>query len=146
MAQQVFTIGKEFHWEMGHRLPFHEGGCRNVHGHSYQMRVELEGLADENGMVVDYFDVKSIVQPIVDKLDHSFLCDINDEPMVAFFKEHPMKVNYVDFPSTAENLAKHVLDSIAPLFGDYSNLHRITVRLQETERTFAEVSLLVGNN
>lgn len=146
MAEQFFTIGKEFHWEMGHRLPFHDGGCRNVHGHSYQMRVELSGLADENGMVVDYFDMKSIIQPIVDQLDHSFLCDTHDEPMVEFFKTNPMKVNYVDFPSTAENLAKFVLDSIAPLFKEYKNLRSLTVRLQETERTFAEVSSVFSHD
>ncbi|MFI5263969.1 MAG: 6-carboxytetrahydropterin synthase, partial [Candidatus Kapaibacterium sp.] len=26
-------ISKSFRWEMAHRLPFHEGGCRHIHGH-----------------------------------------------------------------------------------------------------------------
>ena len=26
------TISKQFRWEMGHRLPFHEGLCKNIHG------------------------------------------------------------------------------------------------------------------
>jgi len=42
---------------MAHRLPFHDGGCRNVHGHSYSMTIELVGEPDRNGMVLDYFDM-----------------------------------------------------------------------------------------
>jgi 6-pyruvoyltetrahydropterin/6-carboxytetrahydropterin synthase len=138
--QQVMriTIAKDFHWEMAHRLPFHEGGCKNVHGHSYTMRVELEGDTDAHGMVMDYYDLKSIVQPLVDKLDHSFLCDRSDAVMMAFFDQHPLKVNYVDFPTTAENIAVFVLREIKPRLQQYSSLKRVKVRVHETERTFAE--------
>ncbi|MGA1250362.1 MAG: 6-pyruvoyl trahydropterin synthase family protein, partial [Candidatus Kapaibacteriota bacterium] len=52
----ISRIAKEFHWEMGHRLPFHDGGCQNIHGHSYTMRVEVIGEIDPaTGMVIDYF-------------------------------------------------------------------------------------------
>ncbi len=48
-------IAKEFHWEMGHRLPFHQGGCQNIHGHSYTMRVEIIGTIDPaTGMVIEH--------------------------------------------------------------------------------------------
>ncbi|MGA1414241.1 MAG: 6-pyruvoyl trahydropterin synthase family protein, partial [Candidatus Kapaibacteriota bacterium] len=106
----ISRIAKEFHWEMGHRLPFHDGGCQNIHGHSYTMRVEVIGEIDPaTGMVIDYFDMKSLVQPLIDTLDHSFLLDSSDQILVEFFKEHPMKVNIVDFYSTAENIAHYIL-------------------------------------
>ena len=133
-------IGKDFHWEMGHRLPWHEGGCRNVHGHSYRMRVELFGEVDERGMVVDYFDLKAAVEPLVDELDHAFLCDENDKPMRDFFDANPMKFVLVPFPSTAENIAAYLLDRIVGALAKYDNLEEISVFLQETERTFASVS------
>ena len=50
-------ISKEFRWEMGHRLQLHKGLCKNLHGHSYKMEVELTGDVLENGMVLDYYDL-----------------------------------------------------------------------------------------
>ena len=55
-------IGKEFRWEMGHRLPLHTRGCQNIHGHSYKLIVEIEGEPGANGMVADYTDLKQIVK------------------------------------------------------------------------------------
>src|SRR5437868_1916429 len=57
-------IAKDFRWEMAHRLPEHEGGCRNVHGHSYRMWVEISGEPQANGMVLDYFEISAIVDPM----------------------------------------------------------------------------------
>ncbi len=132
-------IGKEFHWEMGHRLPFHEGGCRNVHGHSYQMRLSITGALDENGMVVDYFDLRDIVEPIIAQLDHAFLCDQSDSEMLQFLERHDMKRVVVPFPSTAENIARWLLERISEPLARYDHLKSIAVRLQETDRTHAEV-------
>ncbi len=132
-------IAKEFHWEMGHRLPFHEGGCRNVHGHSYRMRLSVTGRLDENGMVIDYFDMRDIVEPIIDRLDHAFLCDESDTDMREFLEAHDMKRVMIPFPSTAENIALWLLDQVNQSLSTYTNLQSIAIRLQETERTYAEV-------
>ena len=72
-------IAKEFNWEMGHRLPEHFGKCKNIHGHSYKMMVELDGDVNDNGMVMDYYDLKKIVNPIVENLDHAFMVYEQDE-------------------------------------------------------------------
>ena len=61
----MMKIAKEFHWEMGHRLPEHFGLCKNIHGHSYKMIVEFEGELDEQGMVIDFYDVEKIIAPII---------------------------------------------------------------------------------
>ena len=74
-------IAKEFRWEMGHRLPDHFGLCKNIHGHSYKMIVEFEGELDKNQMVIDYYDVEKIINPIIEKLDHAFM--INKEDKIA---------------------------------------------------------------
>ncbi|MFY8001955.1 MAG: 6-pyruvoyl trahydropterin synthase family protein [Candidatus Kapaibacteriota bacterium] len=134
-------IAKEFHWEMAHRLPLHAGGCQNVHGHSYKLWVELEGEPDSHGMVMDYYDLKTIVEPLVKQLDHSFLCDRSDELMMRFFHENTLKVNYVDFPTTAENIAVYLLKHITTRLRESQNvpIKRLCVRVHETERTYAEV-------
>jgi 6-pyruvoyltetrahydropterin/6-carboxytetrahydropterin synthase len=135
-------IAKEFHWEMAHRLPYHTGGCQNVHGHSYRLWVEVEGEPDAQGMVMDYLDLKAVVEPLVKQLDHSFLCDRSDEMMMQFFHGNSLKVNYVDFPTTAENLASYLLKEITLRLRESQNVlvKRLCVRVQETERTYAEVS------
>lgn len=134
----IIEIAKEFHWEMGHRLPFHEGGCRNVHGHSYRMRVSVNGTLDPNGMVVDYFDLRRVVDPVIDRIDHAFLCDESDTTMLAFLEENDMKRVVVSFPSTAENIAIWLLDQVIDQLKGYDNITSIAVRLHETDRTYAE--------
>jgi 6-pyruvoyltetrahydropterin/6-carboxytetrahydropterin synthase len=147
MRQRSFDvrIAKDFHWEMGHRLRFHEGGCQNIHGHSYRMRVELEGVPDEHGMVMDYFILKEVVDPIIEQIDHSFICDEADEPMLELFSRVPMKHVVVPFATTAENITAWLLEQIADALSDMSNLSRLTIRLQETERVYAEMSRPLGN-
>ena len=132
-------IAKDFRWEMAHRLPFHDGGCRNVHGHSYQMWVELTGEPDENGMVLDYFVLKEIIDPMVAEIDHAFLCDRSDDLIYEFLERSKLKAVYVNFPTTAENLAQWFYKRLAHTFAPMKHLRELRVRIQETERTFAEV-------
>ena len=133
-------IAKEFSWEMGHRLPFHEGKCKNLHGHSYKMRVEFEGKLDEHSMVMDYYDVKKIIQPIVDELDHAFMVKSSDSDLMEALKKLNTKYVEVNFDTTAENISIYFLskikDSDLP-----SNITKIKVRVLETENTYAEEEL-----
>jgi len=133
-------IAKEFHWEMAHRLPWHEAGCKNVHGHSYRMTVEIAGEPLENGMVLDYLLMKDYIDPMIAEIDHSFLCDESDALMRDFLKSSGLKVVFVPFPTTAENLAKWFYERLSDLFSPMKHLRELRVRVQETERTHAEVS------
>ncbi|HWF43145.1 MAG TPA: 6-carboxytetrahydropterin synthase [Candidatus Kapabacteria bacterium] len=132
-------IAKDFRWEMAHRLPFHDGGCRNVHGHSYQMWVELAGEPDANGMVLDYFVLKELVDPMIAEVDHAFLCDRSDTLICEFLNQSGLKAAYVDFPTTAENIARWFYERLATTFAPMKHLRELRVRIQETERTYAEV-------
>lgn len=130
-------IAKDFRWEMGHRLPFHEGKCKNLHGHSYKMMVEFEGDLDTNGMVLDYYIVKEVIQPLVEELDHTFMVKDDDTQLIELLKQMGSKHVIVNFHSTAENMVYYFLDKIKHA-NIPDNLHRIKVRLFETETTYAE--------
>ena len=60
-------------------LPHHDGKCRRLHGHSFKMRVVVQGndcitSGPKAGMVVDYAEISRIVKPLVEsKLDHYYL-------------------------------------------------------------------------
>jgi 6-pyruvoyltetrahydropterin/6-carboxytetrahydropterin synthase len=124
---------------MAHRLPFHEGGCKNIHGHSYQMTVEVSGEPDANGMVLDYFDLVRIVEPLVKEIDHAFLCDNSDTLIKDFLKGTSLKSVFVDFPTTAENLAEWFFERLSDHFILIKNIHELRIIVSETERTTAEV-------
>ncbi len=133
-------IARQFHWEMGHRLPFHAGACRNLHGHSYRLWVELEGECDGNGMLLDYGEMKEKIQPLIEPFDHCFLCDEQDALMREFLDSHRFKALYVPFPTTAENIASHLLGKIWELFRPEARIRSIALRLAETETSYAEIS------
>lgn len=130
-------ISKEFKWEMGHRLPFHSGKCKNIHGHTYKMRVEIEGDLDENGMVMDYYDVSEIISPIVDELDHSFMVKETDKEIIDFLVKLNSKKVVVPFETTAENITLHLLEKIKERITS-DRIKKIKVRVYETEKTYAE--------
>lgn len=133
-------IAKEFRWEMGHRLTFHEDKCKNLHGHSYKMMIEIEGEPDSNGMVLDYYIMKEILEPIVDKLDHGFLVLDTDLEVIDFMEKMGSKYISVPFEATAENLCHYFLSQIKSA-GLPSNISRVKVKIFETENTYAEDEL-----
>lgn len=130
-------IAKEFRWEMGHRLPEHFGLCKNIHGHSYKMLVEFEGELNKDQMVIDYYDVEKIINPIIQKLDHAFMVNNDDKVVLEFLEKMNSKKVVVDFDATAENICKYLLDEIIK-FSLPENVHSLKVRVYETPFDYAE--------
>lgn len=130
-------IAKEFTWEMGHRLPFHLGKCKNLHGHSYKCLVELAGDPDKNGMVMDYYDLKKVVEPILDELDHAFMVYKKDIEMIVVLEKLNSRKVVVDFETTAENICIYLLNKIKSAKLP-KNIHSLKVRVLETENSYAE--------
>jgi len=130
-------IAKEFRWEMGHRLPEHFGLCKNIHGHSYKMIVEFEGELDKNQMVIDYYDVEKIINPVIEKLDHSFMVDKDDKIVLEFLEKMNSKKIVVEFLATAENICLYLLDEIKKCSLP-SNISSVKVRVYETQFDYAE--------
>jgi len=133
-------IAKEFRWEMGHRLPEHFGLCKNIHGHSYKMLVEFEGELDKNGMIIDYYNVEKIINPIIEKLDHAFMVNKDDKIVLEFLGKMNSKKVVVAFQSTAENICLYLLNEIKKAHLA-ENVNKIKVRVYETAYDYAEETL-----
>lgn len=72
-------IYKEFTFEAAHVLPSAPIGHPNarVHGHSFRVRVTLDGEPDaQTGLVVHFDDVEAALGDVREALDHRFLNDI----------------------------------------------------------------------
>jgi 6-pyruvoyltetrahydropterin/6-carboxytetrahydropterin synthase len=132
-------ISKTFYWEMGHRLPFHQGKCINLHGHSYRAEVMFEGDPDTNGMLIDFYELKKIVAPLVEQLDHAFMVNESDTKLIALLKEMNSKMYVCPFHSTAENITLLFLNEIKKS-GLPETIKNVTVRVYETTDSFAEAS------
>lgn len=97
-------VSKTFTWDMAHRLTFHKGKCYNLHGHTYSATFYFEGEPDENGIVIDYYDIKKEVAPLIEELDHSFLVYTKD-PLLNLLKDQKLKIRECGFETTAENIS-----------------------------------------
>jgi 6-pyruvoyltetrahydropterin/6-carboxytetrahydropterin synthase len=78
-------IRKQFAFEAAHVLPYHQGKCSRLHGHSYRLDVSVAGpLVSEGpaaGMVIDFDELARVVRAtVIDKLDHSHLNDTIENP------------------------------------------------------------------
>jgi 6-pyruvoyltetrahydropterin/6-carboxytetrahydropterin synthase len=72
-------IWKDFRFEAAHLLPNVPDGhkCKRLHGHSFRVRLWLAGELDpELGWVEDFGDVKAAFKPILNRLDHYYLNEI----------------------------------------------------------------------
>jgi 6-pyruvoyltetrahydropterin/6-carboxytetrahydropterin synthase len=72
-------IFKVFQFEAAHLLPNLPEGhkCRRLHGHSFRVEVHVEGEVDAHtGWVIDFADIKDRFKPILKRLDHYYLNEI----------------------------------------------------------------------
>lgn len=133
-------VAKEFRFEAAHRLPFHEGKCRHLHGHSYKIVVELEGEPDANGFVIDFNEIKKRINPYIDELDHTTIISQNDVELKKVFDEKGWRYSLMPVDSTAENLCKYFLDRILEehmIFLKSIGIRSIGVKVFETKTSYA---------
>lgn len=125
---------------MSHRLTFHKGLCKNIHGHSYKLRIYLTGELDENGMIIDFYDLQKIVDPfLMGVLDHAFLCSKDDTEVIEFLQKNEWRHYIMDKTTTCENMCSLFIDKFKPDFERIPNLHAFKIRVYETEDAFAEL-------
>jgi 6-pyruvoyltetrahydropterin/6-carboxytetrahydropterin synthase len=92
----MYEIQVDAGFSSGHYLRNYHGRCENPHGHNYKVRITLAGAQlDEAGLLLDFKLLKQVMRPVIDRIDHQMLNDL--EPFTT--------VN----PS-AENLAKYLYD------------------------------------
>ena len=73
----MHTIFKDFTFAAAHAIRGHTRGCENLHGHNYRVRVHLQAeRLDGLGMVLDFADLKEMMQEILGPFDHRVINDI----------------------------------------------------------------------
>ena len=73
----MHAIFKDFSFAAAHAIRGHTRGCQNLHGHNYRVRVHLRARRlDELGMVLDFADLKAIMQEILGPFDHRVINEV----------------------------------------------------------------------
>ena len=73
----MFEVAVEQSFASAHALRNYKGSCENVHGHNFRVQVTIVGdRLDEAGMLVDFLDVKSLMQQVISRLDHRHLNEV----------------------------------------------------------------------
>lgn len=70
---------KEFSFEAAHHLPnvAHSHKCRRLHGHSFRVTLHVDGPLDPLlGWVIDFAEIKQVMAPALEILDHNYLNEI----------------------------------------------------------------------
>ena len=99
----MFEVSVEQTFAAGHALRNYHGKCENVHGHNYRVQVTLQGpQLDAIGLLVDFVEVKKLMNRVIDRLDHQFINDLAPFDIIN--------------PS-AENMAKYFYDEISAGLG-----------------------------
>ena len=129
----MFQVTREMLFCYGHRLLNYEGKCRHLHGHNGRVVVTLEGSQlDERGMLLDFSDIKRILQSWIDEnLDHNMILR-HDDPVLPALQERGERVFLMDVNPTAENIAKLIFDFTAA-----QGFPIVECRLWETPNCFA---------
>lgn len=141
-------ITTRLEFDAGHRIPSHKSQCRNLHGHRYSIEITLSGDviqqegSSEQGMVMDFSDVKAIARKaVVDVWDHAFLVYQGDTTVREFLESLPdHKTVVMQSVPTAENMAAEAFRILDVLYRDtYGNHLRLErVRLFETPNSWAD--------
>lgn len=64
------------HFDSAHYLNDYKGKCANLHGHRYEYQINLVGSVKENGMVIDFKEVKKAMKLFEELVDHRCLNEV----------------------------------------------------------------------
>ncbi|ADC65591.1 6-pyruvoyl tetrahydropterin synthase and hypothetical protein [Ferroglobus placidus DSM 10642] len=107
-------IGVSEVFSAAHYIPEH-WKCGKIHGHNFKVEVEIEGEVKENGMVMDFLDLKKELKEVLKEFDHRIINEIIEIP-------------------TSENICLEIFRRLKD-----RGLSVVRVRVYESEDKWAEI-------
>lgn len=129
-------LSTKVEFDAAHRLSFHYGKCKNIHGHRWVVDVTV-GVDRFKDMVIDFGIVK---QWIKDVFDHKVLVYDQDDILLKA-TEGFQRVEF-PFETTAENLAVYIKTELAKLIFDgfpEDAMVALMVTVHETPDNFVRI-------
>ena len=121
----MYEVTVDAGFSSGHYLRNYHGRCENPHGHNYKVRVTLIGKElDQTGLLLDFKHLKQVMRPVIDRIDHQMLNDL--EP-------------FTEINPSAENIARYFYDQTSEQLREMTS-GRVSVKnctIWETDTTSA---------
>ena len=135
----MVTVTKTVKFDAAHVLTNHQGLCKNLHGHTY--RVDVSAIGDgARDMVIDFKELKTIANDVIcSRFDHAFIyntASAGEREIAAVVEKNGMRTVALPFRSTAENLAMHFYEELAPKMPPNAKL--VSVQVWETADSCAD--------
>ncbi|MEW6221718.1 MAG: 6-pyruvoyl tetrahydropterin synthase family protein [Candidatus Hadarchaeota archaeon] len=128
------------HFVIGHKK------CEHLHGHNWRVGVTVEGEEDNRGLVVDFIELRQLLEKICQSYDHRLLMPADNPSLKRLEGGKKIRVSArnceYEFPTedvvwvpvlniTVEELARVFIDEVARALSAYPNVKKITVFVEE---------------
>lgn len=91
----MFELIVETDFAAAHNLREYKGQCEKLHGHNWKVQVMLKAeKLNTLGMVMDFREVKMVVEEIISKFDHAYLNELPEFKILNTTTENLSKVLY----------------------------------------------------
>jgi 6-pyruvoyltetrahydropterin/6-carboxytetrahydropterin synthase len=109
----VYELKVRRSFAAAHQLRGYAGKCESLHGHNYIVEVTVRAdRLNDIGLAVDFKDIKTALDALLDRFDHSYLNDL--EP---FTRDNP----------SAENIAAAIYRALKPVVPAPAAIAAVTV-------------------
>ena len=116
----MYFLRTECSFDSAHFLADYEGKCRNIHGHEWQVIVEicredLDGEGQTRDMIFDFSALKRDLKAEADALDHALIIEKGSLMASTMAARADEKIKIVEFPfrPTSERLAFYFYKKIS---------------------------------
>ncbi len=100
----MYELMIESKFSAAHQLRGYQGACERLHGHNWRVTVAVTAeRLNEQGLAVDFQELRKALWEVLDQLEHTFLNDI-----FPFTQINP----------SSENLAKWIYDNVTKKIND----------------------------
>jgi len=114
---EEMIVVKRMEFDAAHFLPGYPGKCADMHGHRFVVELGVKGRVGEDGMVIDFAELKKFLDVEKNTFDHRVLNDIIPNP-------------------TAENICLYLKKDFN-IF-DWGNVKLEFIQVWETGDSYAE--------
>jgi 6-pyruvoyltetrahydropterin/6-carboxytetrahydropterin synthase len=118
----MYELMVESKFAAAHQLRGYKGKREYLHGHNWRVTVAVTAeRLNEQGLAIDFHDLKKALRDVLDQLEHTFLNEI-----FPFTQINP----------SSENLAKWIYDTLAKKLND-DNIEVASVTVWESDSASA---------
>ncbi len=123
-------IGTTIAFEAAHRQMLDEGKCKNLHGHNWEVYLELTGQPIGGcNYLVDFKTLKAQF----DQFDHACILQVGD-PLIECLSAQYMKLLVVDDSPSCETLCDVFAEMILK---EYKNIEVVEISVWENSKSYA---------